>query len=184
MPPASHPVITPIPRHEPPDARADVRRRRKPGPRRQRTDVGKIDSLRATVLHLVVTEQYASAKNTLEGYIETKTAYPEFQERASRYNRHCGNLIDAIETKRNFPGYASLTLAKQQELHERVISHFEELKQGLKHIESIERDVKIVDLRSTVWVLRSLVLSTAAVYCAAFILDLRAGFLSSFVTTT
>ncbi len=150
----------------------------------QRAEVGKIDSLRGTVLRQVVGEQYDTAKMTMDSYIDSKSAYPEFQDRARRFAQHCSDLIDAIETKRNFPGYASLTLSKQQELHERVMSHFDELKQSLKHIEGVERDVKIVDLRSTVWVLRSLIVTTTAVYVAAFVVDLRAGFLSSFVATT
>ncbi|NJL24682.1 MAG: hypothetical protein HC902_05615 [Calothrix sp. SM1_5_4] len=92
------------------------------------------------VLALVAQENYDRAKEDLQDYIDLKGSYPAFQGRVRRYVEHCTDLIQAIQTKRDFPGWASLSLSKQQEIHEKVLEHYEELKQNLKHIEKIERD--------------------------------------------
>lgn len=149
-----------------------------------RKDSARSDSIRASTLGLVVQEYYDTSKEELRMYIESKAAYPAFQARVERYAQHCSDLIQAIQTKRNFPGLASLSLSKQQELHERVLEHFEELKQNLKQIEKIEREGKLVDVRSTVWVIRMLTWATMAILAAAFIADLRSGMLTSTVQTT
>ncbi len=89
--------------------------------------------------------------------------------------QHCVELIQAIQTKRNFPGLASLSLAKQQEIHEKVIDHFEELKGNLKQIEKIEREQKLNDVRSTVWVIRMVCFCTLALIAAGLVLDIKSG---------
>jgi len=150
-----------------------------------RKDVGdRINSVRAAVMGSVVAENYDQAKGDLQAYIDYKTAYPAFQSRAQRYVDHCCDLIQAIQIKRNFPGLAALSLAKQQEIHEKVLEHFEELKQNLKQIEKVEREQKINDMRSTVWVLRSLCLVTMSVVAVAVFIDLRSGLFSSFFLVT
>jgi hypothetical protein len=141
---------------------------------------GRIGSVRASVLGLVVAESYDQAREHLGAYIEHKEAYPGFQQRAERYKQHCCELIQAIQTKRNFPGLASLSLAKQQEIHEKVLQHFEELKQNLKQIEKVEREHKVNDLRSTVWVLRAVCQVVAGLLVVTFIMDLQTGLFSSF----
>jgi hypothetical protein len=145
---------------------------------------GRIDSVRATVLSKVAAENYEYAMTDLQDYVAQKNSYSEFQTRVERYVQHCIDLIQAIETKRNFPGLASLTLSKQQELHEKVLEHFEELKHNLKHIEKVERDHKLSDVRTTVWVLKTLSYTVGAILAAAFILDLRSGMLSSITSVS
>lgn len=142
-------------------------------------EVGHVDSLRSSILASVVGESYDRAAQELQSYVEAKESYPNFQERAERYVQHCGELIQAIQTKRAFPGLASLSLAKQQEIHERVLRHFEDLKQHLRQIEKIERDCKLNDVRSTVWVLRAFCYATVLIFVTAFLLDLRMGAFSS-----
>lgn len=149
-----------------------------------RQDAGRMDSVRAGVLGYVVAENYDRAKEELRAYVDHKEAYPAFQTRVERYVSHCCDLIQAIQTKRNFPGLASLSLSKQQELHERVLEHFEELKSNLKHIESVERDQKLTDVRSTVWVLKTLSWTVAAIMASALVVDLRSGMFSSTLTVT
>jgi hypothetical protein len=150
----------------------------------QKADAGRMDSVRAGVLGFVVSEAYDRAKEELKAYVEYKSSYPAFQERVERHVQHCCDLIEAIKTKRNFPGMASLSLSKQQELHEKVLEHFEELKQNLKHIEKVERDHKLNDIRSTVWVLQSICYTGAALIAAALILDMREGMFSSTLMVT
>ena len=148
----------------------------------QKKDQTRMNSLRTTVLSLVVTENYEGAREELESYIAAKSAYPGFQERAERYMRHCSELIHAVQTKRNFPGLASLSLAKQQEVHEKVLHHFDELKQNLKHIERVERDQKLTDLRSTVWVVRTAAQVGALIFVVAFLIDLKLGMFNSAIS--
>ncbi|HMN68004.1 MAG TPA: hypothetical protein PKC28_05645 [Bdellovibrionales bacterium] len=150
----------------------------------QRKEVTRIDSVRGAVLGSVVSENYDRAKEDLETYVEMKTAYPGFQERCERYVQHCVELIQAIKTKRNFPGLATLSLAKQQEIHAKVIEHFEELKRNLRQIEKVEREHKLADVRSTVWVLRMICQVAAAIVVVAFLKDLNSGMFSSAITVT
>lgn len=149
----------------------------------QKADQDRINSVRTSVLGYVVSENYEYAKDDLQSFVESKRAYPMFQDRVARHVSHCNDLIEAIKTKRNFPGLASLSLSKQHELHERVLEHFEELKQNLRHIEKVERDNKLTDVRSTVWVLRALCIVVAGIVVAAFIADMRSGVMSSFLET-
>lgn len=141
------------------------------------------DQLRRGCLYLVVMENYDGAKIRLVDYVSAKSEFPAFQDRVQRYIQHCTELIHAIQTKRSFPGLASLSLSRQQEIHERVMEHFEELKQNLKHIEHIERDHKLLDVKSTVWVLQAMSVVAGAILLTAFINDLRAGVLSSLIYT-
>lgn len=150
----------------------------------QKKDVGRGDGLRRPVLTMVVTENYDGARDRMQAYVEELAQYPSFQERVERYVRHCGELIQAIQTKRNFPGLGSLSLSRQQEIHEKVLEHFEELKQNLKHVEQIERDHKLIDVRSTVWVLKTASIVVGSITAVMFLIDLHSGFLSSMVYTT
>lgn len=145
----------------------------------QKREGGRIDSVRTTVLASVVQEAYDRAKDDLRNYVEHKSEYPGFQERAERYVQHCCELIQAIQTKRNFPGLASLSLAKQQEIHEKVLEHFEELKANLKQIEKVERENKLTDLRSTVWVVKAVCNVVLGFVAVAFLSDMRAGAFTS-----
>lgn len=146
----------------------------------QRKDLGNLDSLRSAILGMVVSDQYDLAREELIAYVGLRTEYPSFQGRAERYAEHCCELIQAIKMKRNFPGLANLALAKQQDMHEKILMHFEDLKRNLKQIEKIEREQKLLDMRSTVWVLRSICLSVGIVVGGWFLIDLQAGLFSSF----
>jgi len=143
-------------------------------------EAGRIDSLKRTILSYVASESYDSAKENLEGYINFKTEFPLFQERSQRYKEHCMDLIQAIQLKRNFPGITSLSFAKQQEIHESVIQHFEELKMALNSIQKIERELKLEDLRSTTWFLKTLNYSLLTVATVGFLVALKSGLGQSF----
>jgi len=145
-----------------------------------RRDLGRTDSLKTTILSLVVGDQYDHAKEELIAYVGLKTDYPAFQWRAERYAEHCCELIQAIKTKRNFPGLANLALAKQQDVHEKILMHFEELKRNLNQIEKIEREQKLLDVRSTVWIMYSLVISVGFVLLGMLFNDFRSGMFNSF----
>ncbi len=158
----------------------DLKRKLQESQKNESTGMG---ALRRTILALVVGEEYDHGKEAMNSYVEDKSAFPAFQARVERYIQHCTELIQAIQTKRNFPGLATLSLSKQQEIHEKVLEHFEELKQNLKLIEKIERDHRLTDVRSTVWVLKALSVASFAIFFTAFFVDLQSGLLSSAIYT-
>jgi hypothetical protein len=140
------------------------------------------NGLRGSVLGMVAGENYDRAKVDIQDYVRSRRDFPVFQSRVERHVQHCSDLIQAIQTKRNFPGLGALSLSKQQEIHEKVLEHFEELKQNLKHIEKVERDHKLTDVRSTVWFLKTLSYVVGALLTTTFIVDLKYGLFSSAIT--
>lgn len=144
-------------------------------------DRGRFDSLRQTILKLVVSENYDRAKEDLKVYIESYGDLPIFRDRVAPFVTNSNELIQAIRTKRNFPGLGSLSLAKQQEIHERVLNHFEELKSHLKRIEKIEKDIRLADVRSTSWFVKTSFYSILAIAMTGFVMDLRHGMFHSFL---
>lgn len=143
-------------------------------------DLGHGDSLRHVVLMHVVQGDYGVAKDRLDQFVRDKAAFPNFQLHVERVRRYCIDLINAIETKRNFHGVGSLPLAKQQELYEKVLVHFDELKGHLKAVERQEKEARLEDIRSTVWVLKALTNCVFFVVGFAFFLDLTGGLGQSF----
>lgn len=150
----------------------------------QRRDTAEADGLRRQVLTLTVGESYETAINVLRSYVDRCSDFYEFQMRVQRHVEHCAELIQAIQLKRNFPGFSQLALSKQQEIHERVLHHFEELRANLKQIEKIERDNRLTDVRSTVWVLQTLSVTVLAVCVTWFMVDVYSGLLSSTIKVT
>ena len=129
---------------------------------------GPISSLTKTVLNKVVTANYEMARKDLVSYIEHQGEKLNLTKRAKPYADHCEDIIFAIEAKRNFPGLSSLSKSKQQEISDRVLEHFEELKAYLGKIERVENEIKMNDVRSTVWVVQSLCFSVAIVLAVLF----------------
>lgn len=145
----------------------------------QRT-AGKAHSLRNTVLQYVVAGDYEGAKKALADYVDMQREYPNFINRSKRYVSHCLDVIQAIKTKRDFPGKHALPISKQQELMETVIEHFEELKHYLNRIEITQKDAKLEDLRSTVWVIKALTYCVFLVVLVFFLRSAALSILSSF----
>lgn len=140
-----------------------------------RSDLGKADTLRFNVLSYVVEENYDRAIQTLEDFHNKESEYPKFKEKTERYIAHAIDLVNAIRAKRNFPGMKSLTMAKQQELGEKFATHFHELQYTLKKVEKIQVDVRIEDVRSTVWIVKTLAYSILMIGIVAFALDVSHG---------
>ncbi|MEZ0391714.1 MAG: hypothetical protein ACAH59_05835 [Pseudobdellovibrionaceae bacterium] len=144
-----------------------------------RQDMGRADTLRFNVLTYVVEENYDRAIHEMKIFLNRDFDYPKFRERIERYIEHAIDLVNAIRAKRNFPGAQMLTMAKQQELNEKFVAHFSELQSILKKIERIQQDVRIEDVRSTVWIVKAAVNAVFAVAVVAFLLDVNAGLLKT-----
>lgn len=136
--------------------------------------------VQALVSKLVVAGEYPRAVEELTGYVNSKDDYKDFQERCKSNVKHCLEIIATIENKRNLPGLGSLSLSKRQELADRVETHFDELKQQLKQIEKLERDARIADSRSTVWVIQIFWQAVLGIFIVAFIMDMNVKMLYSF----
>ncbi|MBX2986548.1 MAG: hypothetical protein KF802_01505 [Bdellovibrionaceae bacterium] len=142
---------------------------------KERADMGKADSLRYNILSWVLDERYDRAIQELREFDQRPSEYPNFHGKVERYINHSIDLIYAIKAKRNFPGINSLTRAKQQELREKFKEHFKELQQILLKIEKVETDLRIEDVRSTIYVVRALWLAAIAIVCLAFVLEIFRG---------
>ncbi|WP_413942650.1 hypothetical protein [Bdellovibrio sp. HCB-162] len=140
-----------------------------------RTELGKPDSLRFNILTWVLDERYDKAIEELKGFLEKPSEYPNFQSKITRYIHHGVDLIYAIKAKRSFPGINSLTRAKQQELREKFKEHFKELQYILKIVEKIHSDLRIQDVRSTIYVVRALWFAALGIVILAFWLDVFHG---------
>src|SRR5437868_3536587 len=127
------------------------------------TDLGKPDSLRHRVLRLVLDERYDTAIQELKDFLAEPTEYPDFKERVGRFVSHSMDLIYAIKAKRSFPGISSLTRAKQQELREKFKEHLRELQYSIKKIEKNQTDLRVHDVRSTIYVVRAIWYSVVAI---------------------
>ena len=138
-------------------------------------ELGSADSLRYSILTLVAAEDYEKATKSLKDAIESKPEFPQFRARAERYLKYSIDLVNGIKAKRSFPGVQNLAMSKQQDLFERSQEHYEDLKITLKKIEQIEREVKLEDLRSTVWVVKALIYSICAIVALGFARELSRG---------
>lgn len=140
-----------------------------------RQDMGPADTLRYNIMVFVVEENYDRAIEELRNFMEADSEFPKFKDKVFRYVEHAVDLINAIRAKRNFPGASSLTMAKQQELKERFHEHFNELQRVLRSIDKVQAELRIDDIRSTVWVVRALVNSLFAIVIIAFLLEASRG---------
>jgi hypothetical protein len=138
------------------------------------------DCLRTLIMSFVADERYDKAVAELRAHLDSRPDFPMFKERAERLVKHSQDLIQAVRAKRNFPGFASLNMSKQKELFEKAVDHFEELKVTLAKIEAIERELKVEDLRSTVWVVKTFFICVAVLISYFFIRDLSRGMIPAF----
>ncbi|AFY01756.1 hypothetical protein [Bdellovibrio bacteriovorus] len=140
-----------------------------------KSDLGRPDSLRYNILTWVLDERYDRAIEELKDFLEKPSEYPNFQSKVTRYINHSIDLIYAIKAKRSFPGINSLTRAKQQELREKFKEHFRELQYVLKIVEKVQGDLRIQDVRSTIYVVKAAWFASLAIIVLAFWLDIVNG---------
>jgi hypothetical protein len=138
-------------------------------------DVGAVDTFRHNILSHVATEAYTTAIDEIKEYADSKGEYPAFKDRAGRYASYAIDLVNAIKAKRSFPGLQHLSMSKQQELFDRAMEHFEDLKHTLRKIEQVDREVRLEDVRSTVWVVKAVVYSVTVLLTVGFLLETSKG---------
>lgn len=142
-------------------------------------DAGAVDTFRNNVLSHVSTENYERAIEEIKAYQDSKSEYPLFRARAERYSNYAIDLINAIKAKRSFPGLQHLGMSKQQELFDRAMEHFEDLKATLRKVEQVDREVRLDDVRSTVWVVKAIIYSFFALVAVGILIEMSHGILPS-----
>ncbi len=142
-------------------------------------DLGRPDSLRRNILQKVSGEHYQNAIDLLKEYKTIHPQFPDFIVHAERYLDYAVDLVNGIKAKRSFPGIANLPMNKQEELFTRAYDHFEDLKATLRRVEKAELEVRLVDRRSTIWVLQAFVHSTSAIVILGLILEVYRGTLGT-----
>lgn len=130
---------------------------------------GRLDGFRHNILSLVVEGRYDTAVAELSYYSSSDTKLSAFKTRARRYLIHGEELIRAIESKIKFCQTRSITRSQKHELYRMVIKHFQELTDALKKVERIENDIRVADLKSTVWVLKAFVVCAGSLVLFAVI---------------
>lgn len=140
-----------------------------------RSDLGRPDSLRYNICAWVLEERYDKAIEELKDFLGRDSEYPNFKEKVTRYIYHSIDLIYAIKAKRSFPGINSLTRAKQQELREKFKEHFRELNLVLKIVEKVQTDLRVADVRSTIYVVKAMWFATFSIILLAFWLEITNG---------
>lgn len=158
-----------------------LKREFKPEMQIDRKDLGQGDTFRYNVLSYVVEGNYDRAIQEIKNFLDSDFEHPSFKGRVERFLFHAIDLVNAIRAKRNFPGAHMLTMAKQKDLNEKFMVHFQELQYLLKKVEKIQRDVRMEDVRSTVFIVRALIHSMIVISIAAFALEVHRGLLQTTV---
>ena len=149
-----------------------------------RSELGRADTLRFNVLTYVVEENYDRAIQELRTFLESDFEYPEVKGKVERYIQHAVDLVHAIRAKRKFPGAQLLTMARQKDLNEKFRAHFSELQYILKKVEKIQKDVRLDDIRSTVWVVRALIASIMIITLVGLGLDAKDGLVDNILNVS
>ncbi len=130
---------------------------------------GRLDGFRHTILSLVVEGRYDTAIAEISYYSSSDQKLNIFKSRAQRYLNHCEELIRAIESKTKFCQTRTITRSQKHELYMMVIKHFKDLTDSLKKVERIENDIRVADLKSTVWVLKAFIMSVGVIILTGMI---------------
>ncbi len=138
-------------------------------------DLGKPDSFRRSVLQRVSSEQYAPAIESIKQYKDSNPDYPQFKQKTERYLDYAADLVNGIKAKRSFPGIANLPMSKQEELFSRAYDHFEDLKATIRRVEKVELEVRLEDRRATIWIVKALVHSVAAIVILGICIEFSHG---------
>jgi hypothetical protein len=144
-------------------------------------EAGKSASLRRIVLRYVVEAKYKDAAAVIDEYLEMKKMFPSLRSRCNTHAQHAKELINAVRAKRNFPNMQHLSMAKQQEVLDHALNHFEELKYTIKTIEHLVKDEAVKDIRSTVMIIRTLCWVVCAVLLTVFALEFSDSLMQPFL---
>ncbi len=152
-----------------------------------RNVVGKANGLRHVILSSVVDGNYDGAIKELRLYEDLNSTLPIFKVHSERYFSHCEELIRAIDSKIKFSGSKSITRTQKQDLHAMVRKHFRALSDSLRQVETIENNIRVQDLRSTIWIIKAAILSVSTLLAFFAFMEARGSLIQpilNFLDTT
>jgi hypothetical protein len=118
-----------------------------------------LGELQYNVLLCISEKHYSEAFNLLTSYQAAKSGAKIYAKRTDALYKHAGELVNAIETKKSVPQLASLAQSKQEEIHQKALENWEDLKICLRRLKSIEHDMAVADARSSIWVFKAFIFS-------------------------
>ena len=77
-----------------------------------------------------------------------------------------------------------LAVSKQQEIYEGIRSYVRLLKKQLKNVEGVEFSLRVDDVRSTVWVLKTSSYCVASIVGLQFLIEALTGYHQTFLIVT
>lgn len=127
------------------------------------------EGFRHDILTMVSAGKYRAVLTEIAAFQEEKNkAMPHFNVKSGRYFQYINQLIEAIREHKTIPNFDQLPAGQQKKIHEQVFSYFDELNNTLKRVESVIHDLKVQDVRSTIWVLKTFS------YCVMVVLSVTA----------
>lgn len=114
------------------------------------------EGFRHEILSMVSSKKYRAVLVEIEAfYKEKERTMPNFKLKARRYFDYIQQLIEAIEEHKTIPNFDQLPAAQQKKVHEQVFVYFDELNNTLKRVEKVIHDLKVQDVRSTIWFIKT-----------------------------
>lgn len=114
------------------------------------------EGFRHDILMMVSSGKYRAVLVEIDAFQKEKSAaMPFFHVKTSRYFQYIKQLIEAIREHKTIPQFDQLPAGQQKKVHEQVYLYFDELNNTLKRVEKVIHDLKVQDVRSTIWVLKT-----------------------------
>jgi hypothetical protein len=114
------------------------------------------EGFRHDILSMVSAKKYKTVLVEIDAFYEAKKkTMPHFELKAKRYFAYIRQLIEAIQEHKTIPHFDDLPVAQQKKIHEQVMNYFDELNNTLKRVEGVIHDLKVQDVRSTIWFLKT-----------------------------
>lgn len=88
------------------------------------------------ILHAISQNRYDDAIHVMRSHQQEHNSYPLYVEKVGKLFDHCEELIKAIKAKKTFPGLSSLPQNNQEEIHQKCLENWDELKLTLRRIRS------------------------------------------------
>ena len=130
------------------------------------------EGFRHDILTMVSGGKYRAVLAEIEAFREEKNRkMPFFEVKSSRYFRYIIQLIEAIEEHKSIPNFDQLPAGQQKKVHEQVFGYFDELNNTLKRVEKVIHDLKVQDVRSTIWVLKTFSICVAVILVVSALVE-------------
>lgn len=140
-----------------------------------------LSGIRHLILKHVIEGEYKRSKEEIKKYAEMKQQFTRFVIRTEPYIKHSIDIINTIETKRQFLNIKGIiNRSRQREMFSSILEHFDELKRFMNKTMEIAKEEELNDLKSTVFVLKVLSLCIFGLFVISFLILESISMLKSF----